>query len=114
MTAELSPERWKADLQHLKDGTEIDILVVGGGVVGAGVALDAASRGLRVVLVEARDFAAGTSSNSSKLIHGGLRYLKTADFKLVREALRERGTLLELAPHLVRPLPFLYLLRRRV
>ena len=114
MVAELSPDRWRADLERLKNGTEIDLLVVGGGVVGAGVAFDAATRGLNVVLVEARDFAAGTSSGSSKLIHGGLRYLKTADFKLVREALRERGLLLELAPHLVRPLPFLYLLRRRV
>ncbi|HUY06892.1 MAG TPA: glycerol-3-phosphate dehydrogenase/oxidase [Acidimicrobiales bacterium] len=114
MTAELSPERWRKDFNLLKNGVEIDILVVGGGVVGAGVALDAATRGLKVVLVEARDFAAGTSSNSSKLIHGGLRYLKTADFKLVLEALRERGTLLELAPHLVRPLPFLFVLRHRV
>ncbi len=114
MVAELSPERWRRDLDRVRDGAEIDLLVVGGGVVGAGIALDAATRGLRVVLVEARDFAAGTSSGSSKLIHGGLRYLKTADFKLVWEALRERGILLELAPHLVHPLPFLYLLRRRV
>lgn len=113
MDAQLSPDRWSADFERLKSGVEIDLLVVGGGVVGAGVALDAATRGLNVVLVEARDFAAGTSSSSSKLIHGGLRYLKTADFKLVREALRERGLLLEIAPHLVRPLPFLYLLRRR-
>ena len=94
---------------------ELDVLVVGGGVTGAGVALDAASRGLSVGLVEARDFAAGTSSRSSKLIHGGLRYLEQLDFKLVREALRERGLLLsKLAPHLVRPVKFLVPLRHRV
>src|SRR5438094_4092589 len=74
---------------------EFDVLVVGGGVTGAGVALDAASRGLSVALVEARDFAAGTSSRSSKLIHGGLRYLERLDFKLVREALKERSLLLQ-------------------
>jgi glycerol-3-phosphate dehydrogenase len=86
-----------------------DVLVIGGGVVGVGAALDAASRGLSVALVEARDLAAGTSSRSSKLIHGGLRYLEMLDFRLVREALSERGLLLErLAPHLVRPVSFLY------
>jgi glycerol-3-phosphate dehydrogenase len=89
--------------------------MVGGGVVGAGAALDAASRGLSVALVEARDFAAGTSSRSSKLIHGGLRYLEMLDFRLVREALTERGLLLErLAPHLVRPVSFLYPLTHHV
>jgi glycerol-3-phosphate dehydrogenase len=94
---------------------EVDVLVVGGGVTGAGVALDAASRGLSVALVEARDFAAGTSSRSSKLIHGGLRYLEQLDFKLVREALKERGLLLQkLAPHLVRPVRFLVPLTHRV
>ena len=88
---------------------EVDVLVIGGGVVGAGAALDAASRGLTTVLVEARDFAAGTSSRSSKLIHGGLRYLEQLDFALVREALRERGLLLnKLAPHLVHPVSFLF------
>ncbi|MFH8366152.1 glycerol-3-phosphate dehydrogenase/oxidase [Streptomyces sp. NPDC018031] len=93
---------------------EVDVLVVGGGVVGAGTALDAATRGLSTALVEARDWAAGTSSRSSKLIHGGLRYLEMLDFALVREALKERGLLLErLAPHLVRPVPFLYPLRHR-
>lgn len=92
---------------------ELDVLVVGGGVVGSGAALDAASRGLRVGLVEARDLASGTSSRSSKLIHGGLRYLEMLDFRLVAEALRERGLLLgKLAPHLVRPVPFLYPLRQ--
>ncbi len=94
---------------------EMDVLVVGGGVTGAGVALDAASRGLEVGLIEARDFAAGTSSRSSKLIHGGLRYLEQLDFKLVREALKERGLLLgKLAPHLVRPVKFLVPLQHRV
>ncbi|WET77014.1 glycerol-3-phosphate dehydrogenase [Amycolatopsis sp. QT-25] len=94
---------------------EVEVLVVGGGVTGAGVALDAASRGLSVALVEARDFAAGTSSRSSKLIHGGLRYLENLDFKLVREALKERGLLLQtLAPHLVRPVKFLVPLKHRV
>ena len=93
---------------------EFDVLVVGGGVVGAGAALDAVSRGLSVALVEARDWAAGTSSRSSKLIHGGLRYLEQRDFGLVREALAERGRLLNrIAPHLVRPVPFLLPLRHR-
>jgi glycerol-3-phosphate dehydrogenase len=94
--------------------TELDVLVIGGGVVGAGAALDAATRGLSVGLVEARDFASGTSSRSSKLIHGGLRYLEMLDFRLVAEALAERGLLIEtLAPHLVRPVPFLYPLKHR-
>ncbi|WP_336085181.1 glycerol-3-phosphate dehydrogenase [Nocardia sp. SSK8] len=94
---------------------EIDVLVIGGGVTGAGAALDAAARGLSVTLVEARDFAAGTSSRSSKLIHGGLRYLEQMDFALVREALKERGLLLNtLAPHLVHPVPFLFPLQHRV
>ena len=83
-----------------------DLVVVGGGITGAGVALDAASRGYSVALVEKADFAAGTSSRSSKLIHGGLRYLQNFDLGLVREALLERSLLVKLAPHLVRPLPF--------
>ena len=92
-----------------------DILVVGGGVTGTGAALDAATRGLSVALVEARDYAAGASSKSSKLIHGGLRYLEMLDFALVREALTERGLLLtRLAPHLVRPVPFLWPLTHRI
>jgi glycerol-3-phosphate dehydrogenase len=90
-------------------GQELDILIVGGGIVGAGAALDAVTRGLSVGIVEASDWAAGTSSRSSKLIHGGLRYLEMLDFALVKEALQERGLLLsELAPHLARPVPFLY------
>ncbi|KII00403.1 glycerol-3-phosphate dehydrogenase [Streptomonospora alba] len=90
-------------------GTELDVLVVGGGIVGAGVALDAVARGLTVGVIEARDYASGTSSRSSKLVHGGLRYLEQLDFELVREALIERGLMLHrLAPHLVQPVPFLY------
>ena len=89
--------------------TEVDVLVVGLGVTGAGVALDAVSRGLSVLAVDAHDLAFGTSRFSSKLVHGGLRYLEMLDFPLVHEALRERGRLVEdIAPHLVRPVPFLY------
>lgn len=91
-----------------------DVIVVGGGVVGAGIALDAATRGLRVALVEARDLASGTSSRSSKMFHGGLRYLEQLEFGLVREALKERElSMARLAPHLVKPLRFLYPLTRR-
>jgi glycerol-3-phosphate dehydrogenase len=93
---------------------ELDVLVVGGGVVGAGAALDAATRGLTVGLLERQDWASGTSSRSSRLAHGGLRYLEQLEFGLVREALGERGLLLDrLAPHLVRPLAFLLPLTRR-
>ncbi len=93
---------------------EFDVLVVGGGVVGTGVALDAATRGLSVALVEQRDFASGTSSRSSKLFHGGLRYLEQMNFGLVREALKERELMLtRIAPHLVRPVSFLYPLQHR-
>lgn len=109
----LSPQAREAALEAMAS-TELDVLVVGGGVVGAGAALDAATRGLTVGLVEARDFASGTSSRSSKLIHGGLRYLEMLDFRLVAEALSERGLLIErLAPHLIRPVPFLYPLKHR-
>jgi len=109
----LSPAAREEALQAMAD-TELDVLVIGGGVVGAGAALDAATRGLSVGLVEARDFASGTSSRSSKLIHGGLRYLEMLDFRLVAEALAERGLLINtLAPHLVRPVPFLYPLKHR-
>jgi glycerol-3-phosphate dehydrogenase len=98
----------------MADGRELDVLVIGGGVVGTGSALDAATRGLTTGLLEARDFASGTSSRSSKLVHGGLRYLEMLDFRLVHEALQERGLLLQrLAPHLVKPVPFLYPLQHR-
>lgn len=107
-TGRLGPDERATALQTLAR-TELQVLVVGGGVVGAGVALDAATRGLSTGLVEARDFGSGTSSRSSKLIHGGLRYLEQLDFGLVREALTERALLLQrIAPHLVRPVSFLF------
>jgi glycerol-3-phosphate dehydrogenase len=103
----LGPSDRAAALAELEE-TPFDIVVVGGGVTGAGIALDAATRGLSVALVERGDFASGTSSRSSKLIHGGLRYLEQRNFQLVREALHERRLLLSvIAPHLVRPIPFL-------
>nr|MCW2728197.1 glycerol-3-phosphate dehydrogenase [Aeromicrobium sp.] len=110
----LSPQNRQAALDAMAT-TPLDILVIGGGVVGGGAALDAATRGLTVGLVEARDFASGTSSRSSKLMHGGLRYLEMLDFRLVAEALKERGLHLQkLAPHLVREVGFLYPLTHRV
>ncbi len=112
-TATLGPAERAEALAAMAE-RELDVLVVGAGVVGAGTALDAATRGLSTGLVEARDWASGTSSRSSKLIHGGLRYLEMLDFALVREALKERGLLLEkIAPHLVKPVPFLYPLQHR-
>ena len=109
----LSPSQRNSDIEELKS-REFDILVIGGGVVGSGIALDAASRGLSVALVESDDFAAGTSSRSSKLIHGGLRYLEQFDFKLVREALHEREMMItDQAPHLVKPLAFVYPLHKK-
>jgi glycerol-3-phosphate dehydrogenase len=90
-----------------------DVLVIGGGITGAGIALDAASRGMSVALVEKDDFAAGTSGRSSRLVHGGLRYLEHGDIGLVRESLRERGILYRLAPHLVRPVPMYMLANSR-
>jgi len=105
----LSPQQRTEALNAMRDAPELDVLIVGGGVVGAGSALDAVTRGLSTAIVEARDWASGTSSRSSKLIHGGLRYLEMLDFALVREALHERGLLIQrIAPHLVRPVPFLY------
>ena len=86
---------------------EFDVLVIGGGITGAGVALYAASRGYSAALVERGDFASGTSSRSSKMIHGGLRYLRTYDFGIVRESLLERRLMVRLAPHLVHPIPML-------
>ena len=95
--------------------SEFDILVIGGGINGVGIALDAASRGLSVALVESGDFASGTSSKSSKLIHGGLRYLEQYDFRLVREALYERELMVTtLSPHLVKPVSFLYPLHEKL
>src|SRR6266516_1469788 len=112
--AQLGPGQRSAALEAMA-ATEHQVVVVGGGVVGAGIALDAATRGLTVGLVEARDFAAGTSSRSSKLIHGGLRYLEQLNFGLVREALTERSLLLRgIAPHLVRPVSFIFPLTHRV
>jgi glycerol-3-phosphate dehydrogenase len=97
----------RADALAALERDSFDLAVVGGGITGAGVALDAASRGYSVALVEKSDYAAGTSGRSSKLIHGGLRYLQNFDLGLVREALLERSLLVRLAPHLVAPLPFL-------
>src|SRR6266496_4274135 len=91
----------------------LDVLVIGGGIVGTGIARDLALRGLKVGLVEQRDLASGTSSRPTRLIHGGLRYLEMFDFALVRSDMRERETLLRIAPHLVLPLPFLLPLYRR-
>lgn len=110
----LSPEAREVAWNRLGE-EQFDVIVIGGGVVGAGAALDAATRGLKVALVEARDFASGTSSRSSKMFHGGLRYLEQLEFGLVREALYERElSLTTLAPHLVKPLPFLFPLTNRL
>lgn len=114
MTVSMGPADREESWRRLREET-FDVVVIGGGVVGAGTALDAATRGLRAALVEARDFASGTSSRSSKLFHGGLRYLEQLEFGLVREALRERELMLtRLAPHLVKPVSFLYPLTHRV
>jgi len=115
MKTRLTPQSRLADLEAMSDEQGLDVLVIGGGVTGAGAALDAATRGLRTGIVEAQDWASGTSSRSSKLVHGGLRYLQMLDFPLVHEALTERDLLItELAPHLVEPLSFLYPLEHRV
>ena len=112
-TSELNPTQRVSALKSLAS-EDFDVLVIGGGVTGVGAALDAASRGLKVALVENQDFASGTSSRSSKLIHGGLRYLEQYDFKLVREALHERELMVTtLAPHLVKPVGFLYPLQEK-
>ena len=97
----------RADALAALERDEFDLVVIGGGITGAGVALDAASRGYSVALVEKADYASGTSSRSSKLVHGGLRYLQSFDLGLVREALLERQLMVNLAPHLVHPLPIL-------
>lgn len=112
-TTKLGPEERAQAIAALKE-KELDILVVGGGIVGAGSALDAVTRGLSTGILEARDWSSGTSSRSSKLVHGGIRYLEQFDFRLVREALTERGLLLQrIAPHLVKPVRFLYPLKKR-
>src|SRR4051812_38188040 len=92
---------------HRLSSQNFDVLIVGGGATGAFAARDAALRGLSVALVEAHDFASATSAHNSKLAHGGLRYLRNLEISLVRESLRERRGLMRMAPHLVRPLPFL-------
>jgi len=113
-SSKLGPEERAAAITALKE-KELDILVVGGGIVGTGAALDAVTRGLSVGMLEARDWSSGTSSRSSKLVHGGIRYLEQLDFRLVREALIERGLLLQrIAPHLVKPVRFLYPLKTPV
>jgi glycerol-3-phosphate dehydrogenase len=110
----LGPAQRKLAWEQL-GADQFDVVVIGGGVVGAGAALDAATRGLKVALVEARDFASGTSSRSSKMFHGGLRYLEQLEFGLVAEALHERElSMSTLAPHLVKPLEFLFPLAHRV
>ena len=112
--SKLGPEERKKALERLKEDT-FDVVIIGGGVTGTGAALDAATRGLSVALVEQRDWASGTSSRSSKLIHGGLRYLEQLDFELVREAKQEQSLMIgRLCPHLVRPLPFLFPLSRPI
>jgi len=114
ISTKIGPAEREAALETLKT-QELDVLVIGGGIVGAGSALDAVTRGLSVGIVEARDWGSGTSSRSSKLVHGGIRYLEQLNFALVREALIERGLLLQrLAPHLVKPVKFLYPLNHRV
>jgi glycerol-3-phosphate dehydrogenase len=110
---ELSAATRARHLEAMVDA-EVDVLVIGGGITGAGVALDAASRGLSVALVERDDFASGTSGRSTRLIHGGARYLRQGAVGLVYESLRERRLLLRRAPHLVKPLPFLVPVRRRM
>jgi len=95
----------RADALSALAEEQFDVVVVGGGITGAGVALDASTRGYSVALVERADYAAGTSSRSSKLVHGGLRYLQNFDLGLVREALLERQLMVMLAPHIVHPLP---------
>ena len=106
--SQLGPDQRDSAISQLATDN-FDIVVIGGGVTGVGAALDAASRGLKVALIDSQDIASGTSSRSSKLIHGGLRYLEQYDFKLVREALHERELMVStLCPHLVKPVGFLF------
>src|SRR5206468_2304038 len=99
---------WRASAIQRLRSEAFDVLVIGGGIVGAGVARDAAMRGLKVALCDRRDFAFGTSSRSSRLLHGGLRYLAQGRIGLVREASREKLILQRIAPHLVQPLAFIF------
>src|SRR3990170_6348752 len=108
----VSPVAYRAETVRLLVGRTVDLLVIGGGIIGAGIARDAALRGLSVALVEQNDFSSGTTSRPTRLIHGGLRYLELFDFGLVRSDMREREILLRIAPHLVFPLPFLLPLYR--
>lgn len=113
-SSKLGPVERASAIERLKS-KELDVLVVGGGIVGTGAALDAVTRGLSTGMLEQRDWGSGTSSRSSKLVHGGIRYLEQLDFRLVREALLERGLLLQrLAPHLVKPVKFLYPLTKPI
>lgn len=115
MSVPMTAQSRQAALAQMSDDAGLDVLVIGGGITGAGIALDAAVRGLRVGILEAEDWSDGTSSRSSKLVHGGLRYLEMLDFALVHEALTERDLLItELAPHLVQPVSFLFPLQHRV
>ncbi|HEY9721917.1 MAG TPA: FAD-dependent oxidoreductase, partial [Oscillatoriaceae cyanobacterium] len=107
MAPRLSADTRQAQLDRLAD-TPLDLIVIGGGITGAGIAWEAALRGLRVALFERGDFASGTSSKSSKLLHGGLRYLEQAEIKLVFESLAERNRLFHDAPHVAHKLPFLF------
>ena len=115
MTTTALTQEQRAESLHAMSTETFDVLVIGGGVTGAGIALDAASRGLSTAVIEGQDWASGTSSRSSRLVHGGLRYLYNLDFKLVAEALKERGRLLTvIAPHLVEAQPFLWPLKTPV
>ncbi|HWI61268.1 MAG TPA: FAD-dependent oxidoreductase, partial [Symbiobacteriaceae bacterium] len=102
MSSRAEMHRKMTEQQHF------DLVVIGGGITGCGVAYEAAARGARVAVLERNDFAFGTSSRSTKLIHGGIRYLKHADFRLVREGVQERQNLIDAAPHLVHPVRFVY------
>ena len=113
-TSKLNAGQRSLDLSRMSAET-FDIVVIGGGVTGCGIAVDAATRGLSVALIEQRDYASGTSSRSSKLFHGGLRYLEHRNFTLVKEALAERNLMLNhLCPHLCTPVSFLYPLKHRI
>ena len=104
----------KRDFSGINKNESFDLVIIGGGIIGAGVARDAAMRGIKTLLLEKGDFACGTTSRSSRLIHGGLRYLRQLEFGLVRQDMREREVLLHIAPHLVHPLPFIIPITRQI